>query len=219
MKTIALYDLDRTITQAPTFTPFLVFMAARKGGWRLLGLPLWLGAMVGYKFGLYGRETLKSFGLRLFVGRIVRDGRLQQSIDIFVERQIAHNIQPGALRQIAADQAAGFLLVMVSAAPEIYADALATRLGFSVCIATRHKRTATGDLIAEIDGQNNYGHEKVRKVESWMQASGLKREDLAITAYADNASDAPILDFADNGVLIGNYTKPSIRWQHSNWGQ
>jgi|JI8StandDraft_2_1071088.scaffolds.fasta_scaffold25812_2 hypothetical protein len=85
---IALYDLDRTVTVAPTFTPFLVHMAARNGGWRLAMLPLWLLAMLGYKFGLYGRDGLKRFGLRLMVGREVRNPRLQPSIDAFVDQGV-----------------------------------------------------------------------------------------------------------------------------------
>lgn len=218
MKAIALYDLDRTVTVAPTFTPFLMHMAVAGGGWRLLGLPLWIAAMLGYKLGLYRREALKRFGLRLLVGRTVRNAHLQPAIDAFVARQLARNIRPGALRQMRADRDAGVLLVLVTAAPEIYAEALAQRLGFAVCIATRHTRTAQGDLLADIDGGNNYGADKVCRVQGWMRDAGLDRKTCRITAYTDHASDAPILDFADQGFLIGRFTRPSARWQQLDWG-
>lgn len=219
MKAIALYDLDRTVTVAPTFTPFLMHMALAGGGWRLLGLPLWIAAMLGYKLGLYGRDTLKPFGLRLLLGRTVRNARLQPAIDTFVARQLDRNIRPGAWRQIHEDRAAGVLLVLVTAAPEIYAEALAERLGFDVCIATRHTRSAQGDLLPRIDGSNNYGAEKVRRVERWMRDAGLDRKTCRITAYTDHASDDPILDFADQGFLIGRFTRPSARWQQLDWGR
>lgn len=219
MKAIALYDLDRTVTVAPTFTPFLVHMAARNGGWRLALLPLWILAMLGYKLGLYGRDGLKRFGLWLMVGGEVRNPRLQPSIDAFVDRQMARNIRPGALQQIARDRASDVLLVLVTAAPEIYAAAMADRLGFAVCIATRHKRSASGALLAEIEGSNNYGAEKVRRTEYWLRESGLDRGELSITAYTDHASDAPILDFADLGVLVGRFAKPSARWLQVDWGR
>lgn len=77
MTAIALYDLDRTVTVAPTFTPFLAQMALRKSVWRLLRLPVWIMAMPGCKLGLYGREALKRFGLRLLVGREVRNTGLR----------------------------------------------------------------------------------------------------------------------------------------------
>lgn len=217
MQRLALYDLDRTVTFAPTFTPFLVHMAASGNRLRLLGLPLWIFAMIGYKAKLYGRKPLKQFGLRLLVGRVVRSPALRPRIERFVARQVARNIQPGALAQIAADRAAGTRLVLITAAPEIYAAALAEALGFDACIATRHQRDAADNLLALIDGENNYGAEKVGRFEAWLAAQGLAREDLHITAYTDHPSDAPILNFADAGVLVGRYAKPHDGWSQVDW--
>ncbi len=217
MQAIALYDLDRTVTRAPTFTPFLVHMAASGNPLRLLAVPFWLLAMLGYKVKAYGRKPLKQFGLRLLVGRVVRSPALQPRIDAFVQRQLARNIQPGARAQIAADRAAGVRLALVTAAPEIYAVQIAAALGFDACIATRHLRDAAGNLLALIDGANNYGAEKVARVEEWLAAEGLARADCHLTAYTDHASDAPILDFADAGVLVGRYAKPERGWAQVDW--
>lgn len=217
MQRIALYDLDRTVTRAPTFTPFLAHMAASGTRLRLLALPLWVLAMLGYKAKLYGRKPLKQFGLTLLVGRVVRSPSLQPRIDAFVARQLARNIQPGARAQIAADRAAGVRLVLVTAAPEIYAEAIAEALGFEACIATRHQRDANGNLLALIDGENNYGALKVGRVEAWLADAGIARADCHLTTYTDHASDAPILDFADVGVLVGRYTKPQRGWACADW--
>lgn len=217
MHRIALYDLDRTVTRAPTFTPFLIHMAASGNPLRLLGVPVWVLAMLGYKAGLYGRKPLKQFGLRLLVGRVVRNPRLQPRIDAFVARQLARNIQPGARAQIAADRAAGVRCVLVTAAPEIYAEALGEALGFDACIATRHQRDAAGHLRNTIAGENNYGGEKVGRVEAWLAAQGLARGDCHLTAYTDHASDAPILNLADTGVLVGRYAHPDANWSQVDW--
>lgn len=217
MQRIALYDLDRTVTRAPTFTPFLVHMAASGNPLRLLAVPLWVLAMLGYKAKFYGRKPLKQFGLRLLVGREVRNAALQSQIDAFVARQLAHNIQPGARAKIAADRAAGVRLVLVTAAPEIYAEALAQALGFEACIATRHQRDGAGNLLALIDGENNYGGHKVARVEDWLEGQGLARADCHLTAYTDHASDAPILNYADTGVLVGRYAKVQRGWAQVDW--
>jgi HAD superfamily hydrolase (TIGR01490 family) len=219
MQAIALYDLDRTVTCAPTFTPFLLHMAARPPGLRLLAVPLWVLAMAGYKAGLYGRKRLKQFGLALLVGRVVRNPTLQPAIDAFVARQLSRNIRPGARAQIAADQAAGVRCVLLTAAPEIYAEALAAALGFADCIATKHRRDATGHMLALIEGENNYGPEKVRRVEAWLAEQGLARSEVHLTAYSDHPSDAPILDFADRGVLVGHHAPPQARWGWVDWGR
>lgn len=217
MPHIALYDLDRTVTRAPTFTPFLVHMAASGNPLRLLAAPLWVLAMLGYKAKLYGRKPLKQFGLGIMVGRVVRSPRLQPRIDAFVARQIARNIQPGALAQIAADRASGMQLVLVTAAPEIYAEGIAQALGFDACIATRHQRDAQGNLLALIDGENNYGGHKVANVQAWLAAAGLTRADVQCTAYTDHASDAPILNYADAGVLVGRFARPDPGWAQADW--
>lgn len=215
---IILYDLDRTITVRPTFTPFLLHMAARQGGWRLIALPVWILAMIGYKLGLYGRKPLKTFGLAVMVGRTVCNARLQSAIDDFVRKQIAQNIRPGALQQIRQDREAGAVPVIVTAAPEIYAKSIARLLGIDACVATRHQRSVNGDLLADIAGENNYGEEKVRRVEAWLAEEGFDRGDCELIAYTDHPSDAPILQFADEGILVGDFTKPSGRWKHVNWG-
>lgn len=216
MQRIALYDLDRTVTRAPTFTPFLVHMALGNP-LRLLGVPLWVLAMLGYKAKLYGRKPLKQFGLRLLVGRVVKDPALSPRIDRFVARQLARNIQAGARGQIAADRAGGVRLVLVTAAPEIYAEAMAEALGFEACIATRHLRDALGNLLSAIEGENNYAAEKVGRVAVWLSAQGLARGDCHLTAYSDHASDAPILDFADVGVLVGRHANPRAGWTQVDW--
>lgn len=217
MQRIALYDLDRTVTRAPTFTPFLVHMAASGNPLRLLALPLWVLAMLGYKAKLYGRKPLKQFGLALLVGRVVNGPALAPRIAAFVARQLAGNIQPGARAQIAADRAAGVRLVLVTAAPEIYAGGIAEALGFEAVIATRHQRDASGNLLALIEGENNYGGEKVARVAAWLTAQGLARSAVHLTAYTDHASDAPILDFADAGVLVGHFARPDPRWAQADW--
>lgn len=215
---IILYDLDRTITIRPTFTPFLVHMALRQGGWRLIALPVWIAAMIGYKLGLYGRKPLKTFGLTVLVGRTVRSARLQPAIDAFVSRQIARNIRPGAWEQIRADRAAGAVPVIVTAAPEIYAESIARQLGIPACIATRHQRASNGDLLATIAGENNYGAEKVKRVAAWLAEAGFARDACELVAYTDHPSDAPILQFADEGILVGDFAKPSGDWKHVHWG-
>lgn len=215
---IVLYDLDRTLTIRPTFTPFLVHMALRQGGWRLIALPAWILAMIGYKLGLYGRRPLKTFGLTVMVGRTVRNARLQPAIDAFLNKQISQNIRPGALHQIREDRVAGAVSVIVTAAPEIYAESIARLLGIDACVATRHHRSRNGYLLAIIAGENNYGEEKVRRVEAWLAEAGFDRSDCELIAYTDHPSDAPILQFADQGILVGDFTKPSGRWKHVNWG-
>ena len=47
---LAIYDMDRTVTIRGTYTPFLLFVAARMAPWRLLLAPFALLAMAGPSF-------------------------------------------------------------------------------------------------------------------------------------------------------------------------
>ena len=101
MQRIAIYDLDRTLLRKPTFTPFLMFAARKLAPWRLLWLPIWIAAMIGYRMGLYGRKSLKQFGIRLFVGREIS----QQISQDFAASIVPETIQPGASAAIQRDRA------------------------------------------------------------------------------------------------------------------
>lgn len=215
---IAIYDLDRTVTVKPTFTRFLAFSARRRAVWRLAFAPLWVAALIGYKLKLYPREPMKAFGIRLFIGARFSDTVRMDLAGAFAAAEVAGNIAPGAVRAMAADRAAGASLILLTAAPDIYAPAIAEKLGFDDCIATRHQRADT-DWLATIDGRNNYGAEKVRRVEAWLVAQGLNRADCFITAYSDHASDAPIFDFADRAVLVGRYHRPQNGWAVADWSE
>ncbi len=215
---IAIYDLDRTVTVKPTFTRFLAFSARRRATWRLLFAPAWVAALIGYKLKCYPREPMKAFGIRLFIGSRFIDAVREDLAQAFAAAEVNGNIAPGALRAMAKDRAAGATLVLLSAAPDIYAPVIAETLGFDDCIASRHQRAGT-DWLAAIDGRNNYGAEKVRRVEAWLSAQGINRADCHITAYSDHASDAPIFTFADEAVLVGRHHAPQSGWRQEDWAQ
>ncbi|MEQ1537931.1 MAG: HAD family hydrolase [Sphingorhabdus sp.] len=217
MRNLSIYDLDRTITIRPTYTPFLLFAARRLQPWRLMFLPIWLAAMVGYKAGLYRRVSLKEFGMRLFVGTRVDIVKMAEITNAFVVRTVNHNIAPGAKKAIQADLEKGSMLLMATAASELYAGGIAKALGFDDCLSTRQVRDANGDAIFRILGENNYGAEKLRRIDTWILEQGLQREELRVTAYSDHASDAPLLNWADKAVLVGNYNAPVRNWETANW--
>ncbi len=219
MRQIAIYDLDRTITVRPTFTPFLLFAARRIAPYRLVFLPLWIAGMLGYKAKLYQREQLKNFGMRLFIGRRLAAGQAANIAEDFVAKTVANNIAPGAAQNMQADKVAGIIMLMSTAASEIYAELLAQKLGFTACIATRQRHDEHGNILAVIDGTNNYGAEKLRRTSAWIAEQGWARSELHITFYSDHESDAPLLDWADEGVLIGGaslYAKTQ-GWTSRKW--
>lgn len=215
MKTpIAIYDLDRTLLRHATFTPFLIFAARRNAPWRLALLPVWVGAMAAYKLGLFSRGGLKGFGLRLMPGRL-DEARLQRLSSQFAAKVAPSWVGEGAAHALDRDRAEGRIMILATAAMQFYAYDVASRLGFDHILATGHALAGSGHV--RLAGENCYGAEKVPRVEALLSSLSLDRADCDIRFYTDSASDAPLLDWADEGVLVDARSKGRALAARRGW--
>jgi len=201
MTKLAIYDMDRTITHAPTWTAFLIETAKTQAPWRLALLPLAGAAAAAYAVKAIDRGRLKEMTQRLLLGHRMRDADARRAAAHFADRIAASGVFTGARAQIAADHAAGYRLVMATASYRFYAGAIAERLGFDDVIATEVERIEDR-LRARISGENCYGPGKLRMIEAWMAANGIARADAEIRFYSDHVSDAPVLEWADEGFAV-----------------
>ena len=96
MSDLAIYDMDRTVTRGPTYTPFLLHCALRRAPWRLLFLPLVALSMIAYAARLIDRGRLKEINHRLLLGGRIHPRDLRPLVESFADRQVATNIRPGA---------------------------------------------------------------------------------------------------------------------------
>ncbi|MDH7639841.1 HAD family hydrolase [Sphingomonas oryzagri] len=223
MTEIAIYDMDRTITRTGTYTPFLIHAALHRAPWRLLLLPVALLAMLGYVFKLFTRAKLKEINQSLLLGRHISRAELEPLTASFAERVSQLNTLPGALRQIEEDRAAGRRLVLATASYRLYVEAIAARLRFDDVIATNSIIGIDARVTAKIDGENCYGPAKLRMIEAWFAAEGIDRSAVKVRFYSDHASDAPVMEWADEPFAAN----PSARmreladkrgWPVVNWG-
>lgn len=222
MKRLAIYDMDRTITVRPTFTPFLVHAALTLNPVRLLLAPVVLVAMLLYVVRAIDRATLKETMQNLLLGRAIDAKALAGVVDSFAEKTARGNIRPGALAQIAADRAAGYHLVLATASYRLYAEAIGRRMGFEDVIATNTLVGLDTRIMARIDGENCYGPAKLRMVTAWMKTMGVAREDAVIRFYSDHVSDAPVLAFADEAFAVNAHgplqkLARNMKWNIVDW--
>jgi len=204
---LAIYDMDRTITRTGTYTPFLLYAAARLAPWRLLLTPLVVLSMLAYAVKAINRGRLKEINQALLLGRHLDRDRLGPIAEGFAERTVAINTLPGALDRIAADRAAGYRLVLATASYRFYVEAIAAKLGFDDVIATNSIIGLDSRIRARIDGENNYGPAKLRMIQAWMAGAGIARGAAHIRFYSDHVSDAPVLEWADEAFA----TTPSAK--------
>lgn len=197
MTELAIYDMDRTITRTGTYTPFLIHAARALAPWRLALSPLVVVAMAAYGTRLISRKRLKEVNQALLLGGSVPRAALAPVAASFADAVMRGNVLPGALARIAADRAAGRRLVLATASYRLYVEAIAERLGFDDVIATNSVAGVGDRLMARIDGVNCYGPDKLRMIEAWLRTVGLERKAVRILFYSDHASDAPVMEWAD----------------------
>ncbi|MCT2560254.1 HAD-IB family phosphatase, partial [Tsuneonella sp. YG55] len=207
---IAIYDLDKTLTRRATYTPFLHFAALRVVPWRLAFSPAWIASMIGYKLGLFGRETLKERGMRMMVGPVG-----VQRLEVVGRDFAAHVVKgsgfyPGAVRLLEEDRAGGARIIVATAAFEFYAREIASHLQIGTVIGTHWD----GQHIV---GGNCYGEAKKARVLAWMQEQGIDPEDAEIRFVSDSFADAPLLDLASDPIFVTGSSAKAQKARARGW--
>lgn len=199
---VAIFDLDRTITQAGTFTPLCIYVAARVNPLRFLFAPLVIGVALTTALKLSSRKTFKSWLLALLVGRRTRQ-QMADLVNSFLNRIWDTQVRGHALRALEAERGRGARIYLATASYDFCAERFAERLCLDGCIATRS--LWHGDRLSPtIDGENCYGDEKLRRVRAQLSEDGvpLDGDRPHITVYTDDRSDLPVLIWADRGVVV-----------------
>ncbi len=76
--------------------------------------------------------------------------------------------------------------ILATAAPSFYADILAKKYDFTHCVATGYSQDYQGFV-------GNFGQEKLKRVQQYLQQYSLKQIDLLMTDHID---DAPLISMA-----------------------
>lgn len=215
---LAIYDMDRTVTKRPTYTPFLIHAAARRNPLRLLTLPIVVLCLLAYAIKLIDRTRLKEMMQWMLLGSAIHPARLANVVDSFADKTERNNIRPGARDDLAKNKAEGYRLVLATASYRLYVEAIAQRLGFDDVIATNSLIGLDKRIIARIDGENCYGPGKMRMVEAWLKREGIAREDAHIRFYSDHISDAPLLGWADEGFAVNAHRALRELARNMKWG-
>jgi HAD superfamily hydrolase (TIGR01490 family) len=223
MTDLAVYDMDKTVTRRPTYTPFLLHVAMRRARWRLLLLPLVGLSLLAYALRLVDRARLKEINHRLLIGHRMPLAELSPLVESFADKQVATNIRPGAKAAIARDKAEGRRLVLATASYRLYASAIAERLGFDDVIGTGSVIGLDERVHARIDGENCYAQAKLRMIADWVEKSGLKGAHGHVRFYSDHVSDRPVFEWSDEPVAVNPHAKlrrlaEERGWAIEDWG-
>ncbi|MEI6419692.1 MAG: HAD-IB family phosphatase [Sphingomonadales bacterium] len=225
MADVAIYDLDRTLTDTGSWVPFLRYWLRREAPWRVLLLPLVVLGGLAYAARLCSRGQLKSWSHRWLIGPRVDAARLAVVADRFADGFVATHALAPARAALAADVAAGRRLLIASASHGFYVRAIAARLGVADVVATEAVRSGD-DVLPGLAGANCYGEAKRAAVQAWLADRELG--DAVLHFTSDHHSDLPCfaLALASGGTV--RCANPSARlaaeaavkgWPVLQWGR
>ncbi|WP_448659233.1 HAD family hydrolase [Sphingomonas sp. CJ99] len=206
---LSIWDMDKTITRRPTWTPFLIHVALRRSPWRLILLPVAGIAGLGYRMGLMSRTRLKELAQRWVIGPRLTAAEANALADSYAADIVRRGLFAKAHERVLADRADGYRTVMATASFGFYAAAIARALDFDGVIATPSARDERDHILPRVDGENCYGPAKRRMVEAWLAEQGIDRPGASIRFYSDHVSDAPMLELADEAFAVNPH--PPLR--------
>jgi phosphatidylglycerophosphatase C len=192
---LALFDFDGTITTIETFPVFMrrAVPAARAvvGGGVLAPL------LVGYKAGLVSGKTVRAAMVGVGL-RGVPEDRVRDVAHRFALEFLPQVVRPTAIERIQWHKARGDVVVIVSAALDLYLEEWACPFGLDVVCSRLEARN--GLLTGRYHGRDCCGPQKTARI--------LAQYDLErfaeIYAYGDTIEDEDMLSLA---------SKRYFRWQ------
>ena len=192
----AVFDLDRTLLAGSSLVALARVMA--KNG-LVSGQQLLSGLAMDQVFRRRGAsdedvDRLRATALRHVAGADVAQLR---ALTDEVGRTLSRQVLPGARMLLRRHQEAGDFIVILSASPQELVEAIATRLGAQRAVGTRAEIDGA-HYTGGLDGPFCYGAGKVQRLEQDLGPGSL---DVA-TAYADSASDLPVLEACHEPVAV-----------------
>jgi HAD superfamily hydrolase (TIGR01490 family) len=193
-RSIAVFDLDGTVTRRDTFLPYLRgwLMRHPRRGWRRAMLAAF------WRFATEGRDRgrLKSELIIRFMSGATEAEVAEWSRE-FADGLDDDKLCPGALEAIERHRRAGDRLVLLSASVDLYVPQIGARFGFDETICTGVAWRA-GRLDGALTTPNRRAGEKQRCIE----ALRARFPGAAIAAYANSGSDLVHLRCVERPLLV-----------------
>ena len=198
MNTVAVFDLDGTITRRDTLLPFL---RRARGLWPTSSALLVESlAITRAMLGAAGRDGAKERLLvRLLAGHDA--ATLALAADAYAEVVVRSGLRRDVAARVAQHRERGDAVIIISASPELYVAPIGRNLGVDAVLGTRLEVGADGRLTGRYEGRNCRGPEKVMRLRAWMHER-FGDEQVQVFAYGDSAGDNELLAMADVPVRI-----------------
>jgi len=200
---LALFDLDHTLLPIDSDYSWGNFTSTI--GWTD---PVEFARRNDQYFAHYQAGTLDVHDYVRFATEAVRQRGQSAALaarERFMREVIAPAIRPQALELVQGHRSAGDQIAIITATNEFVTRPIADAFGVKHLIAIELERDASGWITGEINGVPSFRDGKVKRLEQWLLAREIARQEVEITFYSDSTNDLPLLENVDHPVA----TNPS----------
>ncbi len=196
---IAAFDFDGTITRGDTLRPWLSCLLGPR---RLAWVAGRTAPAVGLAVARRDRDSVKALLLARALAGVEVTAALAAAHRL-ADGLVHAGLRPDVVARVAAHQAAGDRVVVVSASPRLVVAAAVARLGIDDVIGTELEEV-DGIFTGRLVGVNCRGPAKVVALTGWLGAGSQEAGPHGeVWAYGDSAGDRELLVWAAQGRLVG----------------
>lgn len=197
-KPYALFDFDGTLIRGDSIVRFVRYAHARglTGAGGLARAALWA---VAYGLHLTTAERAKRESLSFLAGR--EQGGVEALGRAFCREELLPRLYPQGVEELRRRHAEGAEVLLVTASPSFYLEALKEELPIQRIIGTR-MHVENGVYTGLIAGENCRGVQKPLRLAEDLAARGDMVDYASSWAYGDSAGDAPMLALCGHKVGV-----------------
>jgi HAD superfamily hydrolase (TIGR01490 family) len=185
---LAIYDLDGTLCKKDTFKLFFAHLV-RKG---LIGSGLFFSVLCDYLLFIVGMVDIRKVKEKvLFALEGRSSGEIGRIADGFLDTLSDRSYRKELVESMQDEKQDGYMPVLLTASPDIYAVKIGKKFGFKKVLSTR-TGFRNGRFSGKILGENLYGEEKLKILRKTFD---VKTYDFSSSRGYGNRDDTPWLNF------------------------
>ena len=199
-ETIAVFDLDGTITTRDTTAAFLLWYLREHPRRLAHSVPLAVSA-ARFAAGMADNADVKRAAVQAILGDSGLD-EVAAFVARFVPWCLKALIRPTARTRIEEHRSARHRLILASASLHLHVQPIAKALGFAETICTKVAWTRGQRISGDLDGDNIRSDKKLSAVQRAVARAESAPRSARVIAYSDHHADLPLLRWADQAVAV-----------------
>ncbi|EDS76684.1 HAD-IB family hydrolase [Clostridium massiliodielmoense] len=200
MEKLGIFDVDFTLTKKETLIQLYLFML--KKDTRLLKyIPRTIVTGIFYGIGIYNAEKSKETFIKFLDG--INEVDMKHLVKEFYEERLSKILYKDAIDTIKKLKQKGYKIYLISASPEIYLEELYNIKEVDKIIGTKLK-VENGIYKSAIEGSNNKGEEKVRRLKEVLKEENMEVDFENSYMFSDSLADLPLFKLVGNPYLINS---------------